>query len=271
MILEVKRHVSEWSHLDVCWTDSPTGWRQKSAEGHQHLDWVVKKIGAIKNWAGTVQRRVAIAHGGALPEQVHPGVRRFSHMQAPCHGRVRQDLCPRGGGRSQSWVFEVQEVYAGVWQKELVNVVAHSLCPVAGQKCSSHPAAPSCARVGLVHNNLEQEDARPVFEEGMSRMRTGTLSDNLLLEEEESRRGPCLRAFSRHRIFHHRGTIVSIRCGGYSMWVNRKLRRECPGNLSKLGMEVLKRMANRETPRLGQDWPFTVEDVPQSGMVAAVR
>ena len=34
---------------------------------------------------------------------------------------------------------------------------------------------------------------------------------------------------------------------------NRKLRRHCPGNPHKLGIEVLKRMAKREPPRPGQE------------------
>ena len=38
------------------------------------------------------------------------------------------------------------------------------------------------------------------------------------------------------------------------MWMNRKLRRDCLGDPSKLGMEVLKRIAKRETPRPGQEW-----------------
>ena len=51
-----------------------------------------------------------------------------------------------------------------------------------------------------------------------------------------------------HRIFHHRDVLVCVKCGGRSTWVNRKLRRDCPGNPSKLSIEVLKRMAN---PRPG--------------------
>ena len=68
-----------------------------------------------------------------------------------------------------------------------------------------------------------------------------------------------------------RGTIVCIKCGGYCMWANRMLRRECPGNPSKLCVEVLRIRSNRETARLGQEWLLSVEDAPQSGMVAAVR
>ena len=37
------------------------------------------------------------------------------------------------------------------------------------------------------------------------------------------------------------------------MWVNRKLRRDCPGNPSRLGMEVLKRMASRENTSAGAE------------------
>ena len=53
------------------------------------------------------------------------------------------------------------------------------------------------------------------------------------------------------------------------MWVNRKLRRDCPGNPSRLGMEVLKRMASRETPRPGQKWPLLVDVAPPTGMVVS--
>ena len=72
-----------------------------------------------------------------------------------------------------------------------------------------------------------------------------------------------------HRIFHHRSVLVCVKCGGYSMWVDRKLRRDCPGNPSRLGMEVLKRMANRETPRLGQEWPLSADVAPPTGKVVA--
>ena len=53
------------------------------------------------------------------------------------------------------------------------------------------------------------------------------------------------------------------------MWVNRKLRRDCPGNPSKLGMEVLERTANRESTRQGQAWPLSVDVAPPTGMVVA--
>ena len=53
------------------------------------------------------------------------------------------------------------------------------------------------------------------------------------------------------------------------MSVNRKVRRDYPGNPSKLGMEVLKRVANRQTPRPGQEWPLSVDQAPPTGMVVA--
>ena len=34
-----------------------------------------------------------------------------------------------------------------------------------------------------------------------------------------------------------------------------------------LGVEVLKRMANREAPRLGQVWPLSVDVAPPTGVV----
>ena len=56
-----------------------------------------------------------------------------------------------------------------------------------------------------------------------------------------------------HRIFHQRGVMVSEKSGGHSKRVNRKLRRDCLGNPSKLSMEVLKRTVNPQRP--GQEWP----------------
>ena len=47
--------------------------------------------------------------------------------------------------------------------------------------------------------------------------------------------------------------------------VNRQLHRDCPGNPSKLGMEVPKRMANRKTPQLGHEWPLSVDVAPPTG------
>ena len=43
--------------------------------------------------------------------------------------------------------------------------------------------------------------------------------------------------------------MVCVTCGGYSLWVNRKLRRDYPGT-PELGTEVLKRMANRARSRM---------------------
>ena len=51
------------------------------------------------------------------------------------------------------------------------------------------------------------------------------------------------------------------------MWVNRELRGDCPGNPSKLGMEVLK--ANGETPRPGQEWALLVDVAPPTQTVVA--
>ena len=68
-------------------------------------------------------------------------------------------------------------------------------------------------------------------------------------QEVETRALGAVSVHVGHRIFHHRG---ASNAEGYTTWVNRKLRRDCPGNPYKLGMEVLKRMAKREPPRPGQ-------------------
>ena len=61
--------------------------------------------------------------------------------------------------------------------------------------------------------------------------------------------------------------IVCIKCGGHSI-VGEPASH---GNPSILGMERLRRIADRETTRSGQECLLSVEDAPQSGMVAAAR
>ena len=72
----------------------------------------------------------------------------------------------------------------------------------------------------------------------------------------------CIRAWERCA-----STSDLRQMWGYSTRVNRKLRLDCPGNPSKLGMDVLKRMANRETPWPGQEWPLSFDVAPPTGMV----
>ena len=104
---------------------------------------------------------------------------------------------------------------------------------------------------GPLRNHLDQEEAEPQSEEDKDQNDTRLPSFVNKKDVEARAVSPRLGAMSvhsRHRIFHCRGTIVCIKCGAYSTCMNRKLRRECLGNPSNLGMEVLKRTANREPP-----------------------
>ena len=127
-------------------------------------------------------------------------------------------------------------------------------------------------RRGLPFNDFDQEDAETHYEDNE------LLNDALqeVFDEGEevqksavNQRLGAMSVHELHRIFDHMGVMVCVKSGGYSMWVNRKMRRDCSGNPSKLGMEVLKRMANRETPRPGQEWPLSVDVAPPTGMVVA--
>ena len=56
------------------------------------------------------------------------------------------------------------------------------------------------------------------------------------LAENQCERWRSVRVFLDPCLCHHPSCNVSV-VGDYSMWVNRKLRRDCPGNPSKLGVE----------------------------------
>ena len=72
-----------------------------------------------------------------------------------------------------------------------------------------------------------------------------------------------------HRISHHRSVIVCVKCGSYSVWVNQKLRRDCPGNPSKLGIKACEGGEPRTPPRPGQEWPLSVDVAPRPRIVVA--
>ena len=52
----------------------------------------------------------------------------------------------------------------------------------------------------------------------------------------------------RQSICHYRGTVVCSKFGGYSMWVNGKLRRECPGRSSGSWLTVRPSVGPRVAP-----------------------
>ena len=121
-------------------------------------------------------------------------------------------------------------------------------------------------------SNFDHEDAETQHEDDEPQNDAWQAVFDVGDEVQKNALHPRLGAMSvhkEHRIFHHRGVLVCYKCGGFGMWANRKLRLDCPGNPPKLGMEVLKRMANREPPRPGQEWPLSVDVVPQTGMVVS--
>ena len=106
---------------------------------------------------------------------------------------------------------------------------------------------PPGPRRGLPFNDFEQEDAETHYKDD-------ELQNDALHEVDEgeevqksavNQRLGAMSVHKGHRIFDHMGAMVCVKSGDYSMWVNRKMRPDCSGNPSTLGMEVLKRMAKR--------------------------
>ena len=104
-------------------------------------------------------------------------------------------------------------------------------------------------------NKFDSEDGEIKYEDDEPQNDAWQAVFNIGDEVQKSAKNPRLGAMSvheEHGIFPPQGRHGLRQMWGYSMWVNRKVRRDCPGSSSKLGMEVLKRMANRETPRAGK-------------------
>ena len=174
------------------------------------------------------------------PQQVHSSVSCGGPPQACTTGErigmSAHEIVAVAGRRAGS-VNQVHQVLAGLRKEAVACLDANDVHTVASERCGFH-----------------QEDAETQYED-----------DDNGDEVQKSASHPRLGAMSvhkGHRIFDHRDVR---QVWGYIMWVNRKLRRECPGNPSKLGMEVLKRMANRQTPRPGQEWAFSVDVAPPTG------
>ena len=176
----------------------------------------------------------------------------------------------KGAEAHQGWLRQVHLMLAGLWQE----VVALSGCQRRAhrgkRKIRSSSSLPPW--LPLPRNNFDQEDAETQYEDDEPR---NDVWQAVFDNGDELQKGalhPRLGAISvhkGHRTFHHRGVMVCDKCGGYSMWVNRKLRRDCLGNPSKPGMEVFKRMANHETARPGQEWHLSVDVAPPTGMDVA--
>ena len=186
------------------------------------------------------------AHGRAVSQQVHAGP-----LEKPCTaGRVHQVVRARDCGWVQGWLCQVHQVLPA---KDALFI----------------PLAPGLPPPGLPLKDFDHEDADEDDEHQNDAWQAVFCKWD---EVPKSAFGPHLGAMSVHkelRIFQHWWVMVCVTCGRCSMWVNRKLRRDCCGNPSKLGMEVLKRMANRETPRSGQEWPLSVDVAPPTEMVVA--
>ena len=122
------------------------------------------------------------------------------------------------------------------------------------------PLPPGLPPPGQLLNDCDHEDAETQCEddEPQNDAWQAVIDNGEVQKNALHPRLGAMRVREGHRISHHRGVMVCVKCGGYSMWVNRKLRRDCRGNPPKLGMEVLKRMANREPPRPGQEWPLSL-------------
>ena len=159
----------------------------------------------------------------------------------------------------------MNQVLAGLRQEAVACLAANDVHTVASERCARHPAAAGFASprpaVG-VETQHEDDESHDVWQ---------AVFDNVD-EVQKSVLRPCSGAMSvhkEHRIFHHRGVMVCVKMWRTQHAGQRKLRRDCPEKPSKLGVEVLKRMANRETPPPGQELPFSVDVAPPTRMVVA--
>ena len=136
---------------------------------------------------------------------------------APCIGRVHRDLRARAGGRAEGWFCQVQEMLAGVCHGK--NCACG--CLLRARSSSSHPA-PSGAVSGPLRSDFDQEGAEPQSVEDED-LNDAWLPASVIEKELEAR--PASARGSHEgtagtESSTHRGTIVCISCGGYSMWVN---------------------------------------------------
>ena len=115
-------------------------------------------------------------------------------LSASALGRLHQDLSTRGGGRLQSWVFQAQEVHAGVWQNELSTAVALSLRPVAGQRQYRKILAPGAKHLAPGTRETEKRSETEKMSRATQRRRAEQRR-----EEEQSNAEKKSRATQRKR------------------------------------------------------------------------
>ena len=118
-------------------------------------------------------------------------------------------------------------------RKNLCMWLPTACVPRLAKRAPPVPLPPVVPVSGLLRHDLDQEEAEPKSEEDEDQ--NDAWLPAFANEKEVEARGLALRlggmnVRSGHMFLHHRGTSVCIRCGGYSMWVNRKLRRECQGD-----------------------------------------
>ena len=238
-------------------TSMPTDWRPREPQRTSTPSGPSRKSGVRR----TVQRRVATVtlHMAEQHTPASPSWCPTSRFTVSAYRWKNASGCPRMRlWRSEGVIRTVHQVLACLRQQASACLAAYDVYSVAGERCSLHPfAARAVSRGPPVELILTRKMLGPSTRRMSARMMFG------------KRR---LRMVTRWEVvtcIHHGGDIVCGKCEGFCMWVIWKLRRECLGNPSKLGSEVLKRMANRETPRPGQEWPLSVDVVPRSRMVVA--
>ena len=189
----------------------------KGADAHQHSEWTVKKIVGVRKLA--VQPWRCGAGVPPSPCTWYPNKSILvSHVTVP---RKRVSLEERVG-------LSAHETVAG---RRAGSVKCMKCVQVCGKKDLRVWLPTTCipwqAKDALPSSSTREDEPQnhawqAAFENGD--------------EVERSAVHPRLEATSvhmGHRIFHHRGVVVCVTCGRYSMWVNRKLRRDCPGKPSR--------------------------------------
>ena len=236
LVLENKSHASERS----LWSREPAKCgcyrlAAKGAEAHRHFQWtIIEQVAGVRSLARTVQRRVATVTLHKA-EQYSNKSMLVSHVAVP-RKRVPLEECIG---------LSAHEIVAG---RRVGSVKCTKCLQVCGKK-HLHVWLPATCIPWQVYdalfiplplglpaadpplNNFDQEDAEPQNEEDESQndVRHAAFGD----EVEKSALRPRLGAMSvhmEHRIFHHTGVAVCVKCGCHRTSVNRKLRRDCLGN-----------------------------------------
>ena len=193
----------------------PTHWRPRRP----------KRKGVRSQDGGEARCHSYLARGRAVPPN------KFTQV---CHVAVPRERAPL------EECIRAESVKCTKWLqvcgKKHVRVWLPTTC--TPWRAKSSRCRLGCPSPGLPLNNFDEEDAQTQYEDDEPQNDAWQAVFDNGEEMRKSARHPRLGPMSVHlvhRIFQHRGVMVWVKCGRYSMWVDRKLRRDCLGNLLEVG------------------------------------